>query len=379
MIELLLHWIFERVVLITDNYGLSLIILSIVVNIILIPVYYPIEKIKKSIKEKQKGMDIDIEEIKDVYKGQERYYYVNAIHRQYKFNPLKSLIPSLGLLIQIPFFMAAYKMLSHYTGYSEVSFLFIKDLSLADGSINLGYAALNILPIIMTLLNVISSFVYTSGSDKKERYQLLGLATLFLFLLYKSPSGLVLYWTMNNVFVLFKQMFQNKKLSIKINLGTKKLLFFIYYFVLAWTVFIAVSTLSHNDTSTMTPIYSFASIFVCLFILESIGGIYLLKEKNKNLLIKGLIGLFVILFLIQIVLSVPIFGNIVNKELEIKESFIFGFIQGLSLLITMPFFIKSYGIPKLFNGKMNQPSKVLVPIVIVFITTLILFWIPMQI
>jgi uncharacterized membrane protein len=73
---LFLGVIFDFLVNISGNYGLSLILLSIVVNIILIPVYYPIEKIKDKNKSKQKEMDKEIAVIKECYRGQERFYYI---------------------------------------------------------------------------------------------------------------------------------------------------------------------------------------------------------------------------------------------------------------------------------------------------------------
>lgn len=379
-----LGWIFEGVYGISDNYGISLIVLSIIVNIILIPVYYPIEKLKKRNKEKQKDMDSELDEIKEVYKGQERFYYVNALHRQYKYNPLRSLVPSLGLLIQIPFFMAAYYMLSHYSGYSGHSFLFISDLSIPDGSVDLGYSALNVLPVIMTLLNVVSSLLYTKGAEKKERYQLWALAALFLFVLYNSPAALVLYWTMNNVFALVKQAFEHRKVLNKTflsfsNWNLKRVVPLIYYGLLLWTVFIAVSTFTYNDTSTMTPIYFFATVFILLFVLEGIGSIYLVKSFKKSRFNRIILSIFIIFLIVQIKLAIPMFEDLfINKELNIKPGFKLGFIQGLGLLCTLPYFVKASGFPVLLKtGTKNNP--VLYILSCLFVTSLAFLWIPMQV
>jgi hypothetical protein len=63
----------------------------------------------------------------------------------------------------------------------------------------------------MTLINVISGAVYTRGLATKDRIQLYGMSLIFLLLLYNSPSGLVIFWTINNVFSLAKNIIQKTK------------------------------------------------------------------------------------------------------------------------------------------------------------------------
>ena len=68
----------------------------------------------------------------------------------------------------------------------------------------IGSFPVNILPIIMTLINFVSSSIYTKGFELKDKLQPFILAILFLIILYNSPSGLVIYWTMNNLISLIK-------------------------------------------------------------------------------------------------------------------------------------------------------------------------------
>ncbi|MBO4637467.1 MAG: hypothetical protein J5685_10020, partial [Clostridiales bacterium] len=79
-------------------------------------------------------------------------------------------------------------------------------LSLPDSMMNIGGFGINVLPILMTLINVVSSIVYGKGKKFSEQWQTYLLAALFLILLYTSPSGLVLYWTCNNIFSLLKNV-----------------------------------------------------------------------------------------------------------------------------------------------------------------------------
>ncbi len=85
----------------------------------------------------------------------------------------------------------------------------------------------------MTLINCIAGEVYTRGFAFKEKAQLYGMALLFLVLLYSSPAGLVLYWTLNNVFSLLKNIYYKikspHKLKVLLWVAAGVLLFVIIY------------------------------------------------------------------------------------------------------------------------------------------------------
>ena len=80
----------------------------------------------------------------------------------------------------------------------------IADLGAPDGLLVVGGIAINLLPVIMTLVNVISCALYLKGFPMKTKVQLYGMALFFLVFLYNSPAGLVFYWTLNNLFSLGK-------------------------------------------------------------------------------------------------------------------------------------------------------------------------------
>lgn len=87
----------------------------------------------------------------------------------------------------------------------------IKDLAKPDNLITIGSFSINVLPVLMTLINIISGAIYTKGFSLKDKLQLYVMALFFLVFLYNSPSGLVFYWTMNNVFSLIKNLFYKAK------------------------------------------------------------------------------------------------------------------------------------------------------------------------
>lgn len=200
-----IKWIYTLAFNLTGSHGLSIILLSFCVSLVLLPIFILIERAKKrndAIKQRMKPV---ADEIKRCYKGQERYYYLKTLNKQHGFSPLKALIPILSLLLQIPFFIAAYQFLKDYEPLAGVQFLFINDLSAPDGLLG----SVHLLPILMTLVNIATAYLYTLKGDKSERIQMYVVAGLFLVLLFNLPSGLVLYWTMNNVFSFFRLFITN--------------------------------------------------------------------------------------------------------------------------------------------------------------------------
>ncbi|MBO4547046.1 MAG: YidC/Oxa1 family membrane protein insertase, partial [Treponema sp.] len=163
----------------------------------------------------QKKMKAGLEHIKKAFNGDERYMMTQAFYRENHYSPIMALRSSFGLLIQIPFFMAAYQFLSGLEAIKGVPFLFIRDMGAPDATFHIGGFPVNVLPIAMTLINMAAGIVYTKGLAARDKIQVHGMAVIFLAILYNSPSGLVLYWTMNNVFSLVKNVFYKLKNPLK--------------------------------------------------------------------------------------------------------------------------------------------------------------------
>lgn len=208
---LVLEVFFKFLYEITSNCGIAIIGLSFFVTLITLPLYMKADSWQEVERKKQTSMKPGIDRIKSVFKGDEQYMILNCYYKQNHYHPIYALRSSFSLLILIPFFLAAYRFLSNLSYLQGTSFLFIKDLSKSDSSFKLGNFTINILPILMTLLNCISGYIYTYGHEKREKIQIYLSALIFLVILYKSPSGLVIYWTMNNLLSLVKNIFYKIK------------------------------------------------------------------------------------------------------------------------------------------------------------------------
>ena len=202
-----------------NNTAFAILGVSAVVTVCTMPLYFTAEKWQKKERELQEKLKTKVKKIKTVFKGDEQYMVLSAYYRQNHYHPIYSLRSSLSLFIQIPFFLAAYSYLSNLELIRGVSFFFIRDLGAPDRLLYFGGFNINLLPFVMTVINCSSGALYTKGYAIREKIQVYGMALIFLFLLYNSPSGLVLYWTMNNIFSLLKNVLSKTKYGLKITYG----------------------------------------------------------------------------------------------------------------------------------------------------------------
>ena len=188
------------------NPAVNLIILSLSFNFLVLPLYRRADILQMEARKTEEEIRPVTNHIKSSFKGDERVMILQAYYKLVNYNPLSSLKSITSLLLQIPFFIAAYRFLSKLPLLEGQSMGPVKNLMEPDGLLVIGGFAINILPIIMTVVNVASSEIFSKGQPFKNKIVLYISALVFLVLLYNSPSGLVFYWTLNNVFSLFKNI-----------------------------------------------------------------------------------------------------------------------------------------------------------------------------
>ena len=186
--------------------GTTIVFFSIVLNIVLLPIYYRMELSGRKEKENRERMFDEVKRIKKHYKGRERYFYIKTIYRQARYNPITPVFSAIDLYLQVFIFVSVLYYFKGLPLFQNASFFFISDLSKPDEIL----WGVNLLPILMTAINLVSATFYTQ--EKSKRLQAYGMAILFLVLLYPSPAALVLYWTTNNLFSLIKNWVEFKLL-----------------------------------------------------------------------------------------------------------------------------------------------------------------------
>ncbi|MBR1906343.1 MAG: YidC/Oxa1 family membrane protein insertase [Clostridiales bacterium] len=205
-IELLFEIVFSIIFKSSGNAVISIIILSLAFNLVVLPLYRRADSIQEEAREKEIKLAPVIKHIRESFKGDERFMILQTYYRQNDYSPMNVLKSSVSLLLQIPFFIAAYRMLSGCSILSGAAAGPVKDLSAPDGLLVIGGIAINVLPVIMTLVNIVSGVIYGKGMPLRSKLQMYLIAAVFLVFLYNSPSGLVFYWTLNNIFSLGKNI-----------------------------------------------------------------------------------------------------------------------------------------------------------------------------
>lgn len=215
-----LQLFFELVYMAADwiigDPGLSIIALSLAMNFLVLPLYRKADAMQEEERQTELRLHEGLTHIKKTYKGDERMMILQTFYRQNDYKPTYVLKGATSLFLEIPFFIAAYRFLSGLELLHGVSFGPIADLGRPDGLLVVAGLTINVLPLIMTGVNLISCIIFTKGSLLKTKIQLYTMAIFFLFFLYTSPSGLVFYWTLNNLFSLIKTIFYKLKHSKQI-------------------------------------------------------------------------------------------------------------------------------------------------------------------
>jgi YidC/Oxa1 family membrane protein insertase len=184
-----------------SNYGVAIIILTILIKII----FWPLGNLSyKSMKEMQK-IQPKITALKEKHKndqakiGQETM----ALYRAHKINPLSGCLP---ILIQIPVFIGLYNTLLYAIELRHSPFFWwIQDLSAKD--------PYYITPIVMGVTQFIQQKMTPAMGDPMQAKIMLLMPLILTFFFLNFPAGLVIYWLFNNILSIGQQFYINKKLA----------------------------------------------------------------------------------------------------------------------------------------------------------------------
>jgi YidC/Oxa1 family membrane protein insertase len=192
-------WVLKLLDTVFHNYGISIIILTILVRIPFIPLINKGQASMKRLQELQPRMT----EIKEKYKNdpQRMQKETMELYKKHKVNPVGGCLP---MLLQIPVFFALYKVLLIAIELRGAPFAFwINDLSQKD--------PYYVLPVIMGVTMLIQQKMTPSGVDPMQQKLMMLMPVIFTFMFLTFPSGLVLYWLVSNVLSIIQQYYVNKK------------------------------------------------------------------------------------------------------------------------------------------------------------------------
>ncbi len=210
-LKLVFEILFSIAYTVTGNVGISIVLLSLAINVLVLPLYRCADAMQEKAQKREAELHDGIAHIKKTFSGSEKMMMLDTFYKQNNYSPFSALSGVVSLVLEIPFFMAAYQFLSSAAHLQGISLGPIVNLAQPDALINIGGFSINVLPFIMTIVNIIASVIFLKGAPLKSKIQLYAMAAVFLVLLYSSPSGLVFYWTLNNVFSLIKNILYKLK------------------------------------------------------------------------------------------------------------------------------------------------------------------------
>lgn len=136
-LELLFDTVYTVGYRITGNSGLSIILLSLVMNLLMLPLYRRADALQEEERIQARLLKPGIEKIRRAFRGDERFMILQTYYRQNNYKPWYVLKGSLSLLLEIPFFIAAYRYLSGLSLLHGAAFGPIADLGKPDQLISL--------------------------------------------------------------------------------------------------------------------------------------------------------------------------------------------------------------------------------------------------
>jgi YidC/Oxa1 family membrane protein insertase len=199
------------------NWGLTIILLALVVRVFTIPVTRVSLKYQELALQQQTRMTPLIQEVKDRYKGIEQSEKLIELYETQRYDHLAPFKSMIGLFVQIPIFIALFNVLGEAHELRGVSFLWIGDLAKSDRLFHMGIELpyfggyFNLLPFLMAAVTALSTWLSArySGTARTQSVTLFGMAGLFFLLFYSFPSALVLYWMFSNFFQLVQQSLEH--------------------------------------------------------------------------------------------------------------------------------------------------------------------------
>ena len=208
----------------TGNFGIAIVLITVMIRL----VFFPLASYSFKSMAKMKALQPEMARLKDLHKDDKvkLQQAIMALYKKEQINPASGCLP---VLIQIPFFFAIYKMLFISLEMRHQPFFgWIKDLSASDPTtiFNLfgllpftppSFLIIGIWPILMGLTMWVQQKLNPAPTDPIQAKIFMFFPIFLTVILASFPSGLVVYWTVNNILTIAQQWFIMKRTTVKTN------------------------------------------------------------------------------------------------------------------------------------------------------------------
>ncbi|OJF76568.1 MAG: membrane protein insertase YidC [Treponema sp. CETP13] len=216
-LEVILKWFMEILYKVIPNWGVSIILMTIIFRIFM----FPLTKKQSEGTVKMQELQPQIKELQAKYKDNPKKLNEETakFYKQTGYNPMSGCLP---LLIQFPIIIAMYNLFNNYFDFRGAMFIpgWIPDLSNPDLVATFGFNIpflgneLHLLPIIYVATQILSmKFTQTQNtagsSGSSMKIMMYGMPLMFFFIFYNAPAGLLIYWILSNVLMTIQQAIIN--------------------------------------------------------------------------------------------------------------------------------------------------------------------------
>jgi YidC/Oxa1 family membrane protein insertase len=224
-----LFWLLDVFYKFIGNFGIAILMLTVVVKIL----FFPLANASFKSMSRMKKVQPYMEEIKKAHKDdpQRQQQEMMALYRREKVNPLTGCLP---MLIQIPVFFSLYKVLFVTIEMRQAPFYgWIHDLSAPDPTsiLNLfgllpyhipafipAYLSIGIWPILMGITQFVQTKLNPAPTDPVQAKMFTFMPLIFTFMFATFPAGLVIYYTWNNLLSVAQQYYIMRKEGVDVHL-----------------------------------------------------------------------------------------------------------------------------------------------------------------
>lgn len=225
-LEVILKFAMEIIHKIIPNWGATIIILTIILKFLL----FPLSKKQSLGTLKMQEIQPKLQVIQEKYKTDSKKLQLETqkLYQEAGYNPASGCLP---LVFQFLILFAMYNLFNNYFEFRGAMFIpgWIPDLSVGDSIVALKFSIpllgnhIRILPVIYVASQLLFGKITNNGgmtgannqNAKMMKFMTYGMPLIFFFMFYNAPAGLILYWTVSNIFQMGQQIVINKMMATK--------------------------------------------------------------------------------------------------------------------------------------------------------------------
>ena len=228
-IEVVLKKVLELINMLVNNWGVSIIIMTIIIKAAMFPLTSKSSLSTLKMQELQPKMQA----LQKKYEGNQQKLQeeMAKLYKESGYNPMSGCAP---MILQMIIILALYQLFNNYFEFRGAVFIpgWISDLSLGDSVLQfkntlpiLNWNHLRILPFAYVITQLIYGYISQSTNPQAQsgnaqqqqqmKMMMYGMPVLFFFMFYNAPSGLLIYWTVSNVIQMIQQIIINRMIAQK--------------------------------------------------------------------------------------------------------------------------------------------------------------------